>query len=199
MLRTRFGLLLTAASLAITLAHSSPAAAQTEPSTYVVSQAASSVGFTVYAQMLFKLKREGTFHDFDGTVHFDPTRPSDTKLDLTVYTASVDTKHSDENEMLRSTDFFDVNRFPTMRFVSSGATAAQNGVLEVAGELTIRGVTRRIAVPVTVGPLGALESTFQIDRTDFGLNGPSEGRGLSVSIGRKVQIRITMGIKPIQR
>jgi polyisoprenoid-binding protein YceI len=113
---------------------------------------------------------------------------------LTVYAASIDTKHTEENQLLRSSDFFDVDRFPTMHFVSTAASLRPDGLLDVIGDLTIRGITRRLVVRIVVRSGDAFETTFQIDRTELGLNGSPKLSGFNVSIGRKVHIHIAMHV-----
>jgi len=93
--------------------------------------------------------------------------------------------------MLRSADFFDVAEYPTMRFLSTSVSSMSDGNLTVAGDLTIRGVTRRLEVPVTIrrAPQAdaptRFETTFEIDRTDFGLNGSPKYGGINVSVAKK--------------
>jgi polyisoprenoid-binding protein YceI len=174
--------------------------AQSDDRSYVVNTESSTVGFTVSARALFTFKRQGRFTEFSGSVAYDPVRPSDTRVDLTVLTASVDTAKPEENVLLRSGDFFDVDHYPTMKFVSTGATMQPDGVLAMAGDLTIRGVTKRVVIPVHVVPSGQLEGQpaarfethFDIDRTDFGLSGPRSSGGFKVSIGRNVQIHLAI-------
>lgn len=177
------------------------ASAQTTPPVdYSLNHGASLVGFTLYASALFKIKRDGLFREFTGELSYDPSRPADTRVDLTVYTTSVDIHDSDQNDLLRSSDFFDVERFPTMHFASSGGEVRPDGTLTVTGDLTIRGVTKRMAIPLKVnnaahtapgsGPI--FESRFEIDRTEFGLNGTPKWGGFNVSIGKKVQIHIAI-------
>lgn len=181
-----------------------PATAQvTGSGTYAFNRAASMVDFTIYASMVFKLKREGRFKEFTGEVSYDPARPTDTRVDLTVYTASVDMNNPEHTDLLRSRDFFDVDDFPTMHFVSSATTVNPDGTLALSGDLTIRGVTKHITVPVTLGtaasratPAATLETTFQIDRTEFGLNGTPKWSGVNVSIAKKVQIHIAVATVP---
>jgi polyisoprenoid-binding protein YceI len=164
---------------------------------------ASAVGFTVYVKALFTIKEEGQFTDFDGQVTYDPADPAATRLNLTVYTASVDTRDAGHDEMLRSADFFDVARYPTMHFVTTGVSVGQDGHLAVAGDLTIRGITRRLEVPVTIRRALGLdaaatrfETTFEIDRTDFGLNGSPKYGGFNVSVAKKVRIHLALMAAP---
>src|SRR5262249_32672396 len=147
-----------------------------------------------------KIKRDGQFKDFDGKVSYDPAHPTNTQVDLTVYTDSVDMHNAGHEQLLKSKDFFDVERFPTMHFTSSSAAARPDGTVVMTGEMTIRGITKQLTVPVKVhqdggsiaarGPI--LETTFQIDRTEFGLNGSPSLGGFKFSISKNVQIHIVM-------
>jgi polyisoprenoid-binding protein YceI len=166
---------------------------------YSLNRAASAVGFTISASMLFKFKEDGNFKDFTGNLSYDPARPGDTQMDLTVYTASVDTHNAEHDQMLKSPDFFNVDQFPTMHFVSASTAAKPDGTFSMTGDMTIRGVTKRMTIPVRMrrdsagDPTSALfESTFQIDRTEFGLNGVPKWGGLKVSISKKVAVHIAM-------
>ena len=115
---------------------------------YTFNRSASAVGFTISASMLFKMKRNGSFNDFTGSLSFDPARPADTHMDLTVFTASVDMKNAEQDHLLKSSDFFDVDHFPTMHFVSATTTAKADGSFDMTGDMTIRGVTKRMTIPV---------------------------------------------------
>jgi polyisoprenoid-binding protein YceI len=176
-----------------------PSAAMAQPlDDYALNPQASVIGFTVYARMLFTIEKHGRFRNFSGELSFDPEHPADTRVDLTVYTASVDMHDTDHETMLRSGDFFDVERFPTMHFVSAATERRADGSFAVTGDLTIRDVTKRIAIPVqikraaTAGAAAVFETAFDIDRTEFGLNGSPTWGGMNVSIARNVQIRIAV-------
>jgi polyisoprenoid-binding protein YceI len=176
----------------------SPAGAQTiDAGTVPVNPLSSAVRFTVFAKALFTFKEEGRFTDFNGQVAYNPKDPAATRVDVTVYTSSVDTTNKDHDAMLRSDGFFETSRYPTMRFVSTGAGVRPDGSLLVKGNLTIRDVTKEIEVPVRIQPAGAggdarLETSFDIDRTEFGINGSPKVGGFSVSIGKKVNVRLIM-------
>jgi len=170
---------------------------------YMLDRAASTVGFTLYGSAIFKFKKDGYFKDFNGIVAYDPARPADTRVDLTVDAASIETRNSEHDQLLRSGEFFDVAHYPTIHFVSESADMRPDGTLSVTGAMTIRGITRRMTIPVTLrqttlkgSPLGAaFESTFQIDRTDFGLNGTASRYGFRVSISKTVQIHIAIATR----
>jgi len=171
-----------------------------ETGTYALDRAASAVDFTIYASKIFTFKREGQFTEFSGQLSFDPANPLGTQLNLTVFTSSVDIHNDEQNQLLRSSAFFDVERFPTMQFTSSSTDVKPDGTFSVTADSTIRGITQRMTIPVklkvapeTVGPpIAFFESTFDIDRLEFGLTGIAKTHGFNVSISKKVRIHIAM-------
>ena len=170
---------------------------------YAIDQAASTVSFTLQGSALFKVKRDGYFKNFSGLVSYNPARPADTRVDLTVAAGSIDMHNSEHTELLKSAEFFDVERFPTLHFASESSYMRPDGMLSVTGDMTIRGVTRRMTIPVKLrttsngpGQGTAFESTFQIDRTEFGINGVPDWHGFHVSIAKKVQIHIAIATQP---
>src|SRR5262245_10080054 len=175
---------------AFALAPTPFAVAQGERSSvYAVNQAASTIGFTIYGSMIFKMKRDGLFKSFSGQLAYDPANPAAAHVDLTVYTNSVDMHDAGNNALMKSPDFFDVDRFPTMHFASSSINVKPDGTMNMTGDMTIRGITRHMTMPVSLKPAtqgdaaGAVfESTFPIDRTDFGLNGSPRLGGFKLSI-----------------
>ena len=171
---------------------------------YTVDQAASTVSFTLQGSAIFKVKRDGYFKNFSGLVSYNPARPADTRVDLTVAADSIYMRNSEHTELLKSAEFFDVERFPTLHFASESTNIQPDGMLSVTGEMTIRGITKRMTIPVklqSATPNGsvqgtAFESTFQIDRTEFGINGVPDWHGFHVSIAKKVQIHIAIATQP---
>jgi polyisoprenoid-binding protein YceI len=197
-----------ALSVAALLACASTASAQTAaPGSYTLDRTASVVGFTISGSMLFKMTEKGRFRDFSGAVSYDPAQPGRTHVDLTVYTASVDMGDVKRDELLKSTDFFDAEHFPTMHFVSASTNTLPDGTISMTGDMTIHGITRRMTIPVSFRPdaawngpaRGIFESTFQIDRTEFGINGIPKWNGLKVSVSKNVQIHIAMATTLAQR
>jgi polyisoprenoid-binding protein YceI len=191
------------ATIATTLLWSAvarPAAAEEDRTThYTVDHQSSIVGFTVSARVLFTIHRDGQFREFSGDISYDPSNPAATHVDLTVYTASVNLEDAQQEDLLRSDEFFDVTRHPTMHFVSTAVSREADGRLTVTGDLTIRGIKKQLIVPLRVLPLGTaagaatFETTFQIDRTEFGLaGGGPRSRAFKVSIGKKVAIHLAI-------
>lgn len=135
----------------------------------------SQIEFSIYKWAVFK--EEGRFKDFDGTIEFNPADPASIKVEVVINTSSVDSRNEGRDRALRSEDFFYVKRYPTMRFRSTGAKLKGRDTLLVEGDLTIRGVTKPVTLPVRIagvsrvgGELGTLvgfESEFVINREDF--------------------------------
>jgi polyisoprenoid-binding protein YceI len=175
-----------------------------ESSVYALDPAASAVDFTIFATKIFTFKRQGEFKEFSGQISFDPQNPLSTQVDLTVVTSSVDIHNSEHNQLLKSEGFFDVGRFPTMRFTSSSADVRPDGTFSWTGDLTIHGITQHMTIPVKLrqaaqdgGPSGSVfESTFEIDRTEFGIVGVPKTGGLDVSISKKVRIHLAFATSP---
>jgi polyisoprenoid-binding protein YceI len=156
------------------------------------------VSFTVYKWVV--LKEEGRFREIAGRVYYDPARPQDSTVDITVNTASLDTNNSERDSKLRSDDFFDVSRYPTMRFVSTRVVLRPDKTLGLSGNLTIHGVTKSIDVVASVngvndvehvGRFAGFETTFHIDRTTFGVNGTRWSGGALV-ISPNVEIHLAI-------
>ena len=159
---------------AVTLALALPALALAAPVTYKVDADHSGVNFTIRH---FVSNVPGLFKDYDGTIVYDKDNPGASKVEFTVQAASIDTGNADRDKHLRSADFFDVEKFPTLTFTSTQVKAQDKDTLEVTGDLTIHGVTKRVTIPVdflgTVktpnGEKAGFETQFTINRKDFGI------------------------------
>lgn len=143
---------------------------------YEIDKAHSEATFQV-RHLLTKVR--GHFTDFEGTIEFDQAAPEASSVAFTAKTASVSTHDPKRDEHLRSADFFDVQRYPDLTFVSRQITAAGSDRFDVQGDLTIHGVTQSISLPVTLlglatDPWGneklAFEAQTTLNRKDFGLN-----------------------------
>jgi polyisoprenoid-binding protein YceI len=180
---------------------------ETPASVSAVNQGASSIGFTISgSKMLFKFRRDGQFKNFQGELSYDPAHPQDARINLTVYTSSVDMHDAENNQLLKSPGFFDVDHYPTMHFTNSMTEVRPDGTLEMTGDMTIRGVTKKMTIPVKLkqGSRSAqggavFETTFPIDRTDFGLLGDPSWGGLSLKIAKSVQIHMAIATAILTR
>lgn len=162
--------------------------------TFTIDAAHSSVEFAVRHMMISTVK--GRFGDVAGTVEIP--EQGQPKVDVTINVSSIDTRSEQRDTHLRSADFFDVERFPVMKFVSTKAERAGDG-WKLAGDLTIIGVTRPVTLNVTeegagVDPWGnekvAFSATTKSNRADFGLtwNAALETGGVLVSDEVKISI-----------
>jgi polyisoprenoid-binding protein YceI len=134
----------------------------------------------------------GDFTKVSGSAKFDPADPSKTSLEATIDASSVDTRIQMRDNDIRSPNFLDVQKFPTITFHSKQVKAAGEGKLQITGDLTIHGVTKEVTLDVD-GPtapvkdprgtqhIGASAST-KINRKDFGVNGAPAMAGDDISI-----------------
>ena len=171
-----------------------PALALAEPATYKVDADHSGVSFTIRH---FVSNVPGRFRDFDGVIKYDPKNPAASSVEFTVQAASIDTANNNRDEHLRSADFFDVQKFPTLTFTSTKVVPKGSNTLDVTGNLTMHGVTKQITIPVEVmgfvktprGEKGGFETSFKIDRKEYGItwnnvmdSGPVLGDEVKISI-----------------
>ena len=169
-------------------------ATATATRTFAIDKAHSEVTFQV-RHLVTKVR--GRFTDFTGTVRFDEARPELSSASFEAGTASIDTGTADRDQHLRSEDFFSVEKFPSLTFVSSKVARKSAQEFDVTGTLTIRGVAKEVTLPVTY--LGAandpwgnarvgFEAEITINRKDFGLtwNAALEAGGFLV--GDEVKI-----------
>ena len=179
---------------ALALALALPALASAELATYKVDADHSGVSFTIRH---FVTNMPGRFRDFDGIIKYDPKNPAASSVEFTVQAASIDTANNNRDEHLRSKDFFDVEKFPTLTFTSTKVVSKGANSLEVTGNLTMHGVTKQVTIPVEVlgfaktprGEKGGFETSFKVDRKEYGITwnnmmdtGPVLGDEVKISI-----------------
>jgi len=134
----------------------------------------------------------GTFTKLSGTGQYDPTNPSNDLVEVTIDTASVDTRVQMRDNDLRSDHFFDTQKYPAMTFKSTKFEAAGGGRLKVTGDLTIHGVTKPITLDVE-GPSKPVDdghghihmgvaASGTVNRTDFGMTGAQGMVGNEISL-----------------
>lgn len=145
--------------------------------TWKIDNAHTQVSFSAKHMMVTSVR--GSFHDVDGTIELDENDPTRSRGEFRVAAASVDTNFGARDAHLRSPDFFDVERFPSISFVSTDIEQLSDAGFTVTGDLTIRDSTRPITFDVTLdgivpGMSGArhagLSATAKVARDDWGLN-----------------------------
>ena len=156
----------------------------------------SEVSFTVRHLMVSKVR--GSFTDFEGSFVITPDARQ-SSVEATVVLASIDTGNAGRDDHVRSADFFDVDKYPTLNYRSTGIRADGDGFI-VDGDLSLHGVTKQVPLQVEATgflantPFGdtraGFSATAEINRDDFGIdfNSPLEGGGLG--LGKKIQIAL---------
>lgn len=185
--------------LSIVLALLAATAAFAETATWNIDPAHSTIGFSVRHMMVSNVR--GTFDKFSGTITGDPADPRNAKVDVTIAADSINTRNGSRDEHLKSADFFDTAKFPTITFVSKKVEPAGTGELRVTGDFTMHGVTREVVLrvegptaPVEVGPsirCGA-SATTKVNRKDFGLSWNRAMEAGGVTVGEDVTITIDL-------
>ncbi|MGN6397943.1 MAG: YceI family protein [Mucilaginibacter sp.] len=119
----------------------------------------------------------GKFSGFKGIINFDAQSPVSSSFDVTIDASTVNTDNSLRDTHLRDVSYFNVQKYPVIRFVSSKiSSAGKTGIYNVSGKLTIKDVTRDIAFPFTATSSGdgyIFKGSFKINRKDFGVGGTS--------------------------
>jgi polyisoprenoid-binding protein YceI len=164
--------------------------------TYVLDAAHKRVGFVVKHLMVSKVRGQFAEAEATITVGEDPLQSSVT---ATINTASVHTGQADRDNHLRTGDFFDAEKYPTMEFRSTGIKSFEGSELVVAGELTIKDVTRPVDLLVEFEGVGrspygfdlfGFSASTEIDREDWGLTWNQALETGGVMVSKKVKIEI---------
>ncbi|MFF8384744.1 YceI family protein [Streptomyces kanasensis] len=168
--------------------------------TYTIDPAHSTLGFTARHAMVTNVR--GAFTDHEGSLVLDGSDPSASSASIDVRIASVDTGNADRDAHLRGDDFFDAEAFPLMTFRSTAAEALGGEDYRITGDLTIKGVTRQVAIDLEFNgaakdPFGnervGFEGKAEILRSDWGLtwNAALETGGVLVSDKIKLTFEIS--------
>ena len=157
----------------------------------------SSVSFHVRHMMIAKVR--GQFTKWGGTLLLDEGDLTKSKIDVTIETASVDTKEEKRDAHLRSADFFDSENFPLMTYKSTSIKKVSDDEYEVTGDLTLHGTTKPVTLTVEYNgtgkdPWGGTRTGFSakatINRKDFGLHWNAALEAGGVLVGEKVEISL---------
>lgn len=164
---------------------------------YDIDAAHSAARFSVRHMMVSNVR--GEFAKLSGSVVYDPAKPDATTIDATIDAASINTNNEKRDAHLKSPDFFDAAKFPTLTFKSKRAWKA-DGVLQVEGSLTMHGVTRDVVLlmegptPEQKDPMGntriGATATTKVNRKDYGLAWNKVLESGGVVVGEEVAITI---------
>ena len=157
----------------------------------------SHIQFSVRHMMISKVK--GEFEKFEGTVNFDEANPTNTTVNVTVDLNSINTREEKRDGHLRSADFFDVENYPSMTFVSKRVEKTGENSGKLIGDLTLRGITKEVTLNVEYAgqaksPWGTTSAGFtasgKINRKEFGLSWNAALETGGVLVGEDVEISI---------
>ncbi|MEU8779564.1 YceI family protein [Streptomyces sp. NPDC048606] len=171
---------------------------------YVIDASHSSIGFTVRHAMVTNVR--GAFTEHEGTLHLDGSDPSRSTAAIDVTIASISTGIADRDAHLRGGDFFDAEAFPRMTFRSTSAAHVGGETYRIAGDLTIKDVTRPLSIDLEFGgsatdPYGnervGFEGSATILRSDWGLTWNAALEAGGVMVGDKV--KLTFDISAIKQ
>ncbi len=170
--------------------------------TYKIDPAHSSAHFVVRHMMITNVR--GAFSNVQGAIVWDAADPSQTTVEATIDAATIQTQDAARDGHLKSADFLDVEKYPTITFKSTSVVPAGDGELKVTGDLTIRGVTEPVVLKVegptaeTKDPWGNVRvgasATTKIKRSNFGLtwNAVLEGGGIALGDDLKIELEVSL-------
>jgi polyisoprenoid-binding protein YceI len=158
--------------------------------TYTIDPAHSRIGFMARHAMVTKVR--GAFNEFTGNLVLDGSNPANSTATVTIKAASIDTRNAQRDGHLLGNDFLSIEEHPEITFVSTSARQTDDTDFELAGDLTIRGVTNSITIPFSyegsaTDPFGNFRAGFEgsvvINRKDYGVvwNAALEHGGVLVS------------------
>ncbi len=171
---------------------------QPATTTWTIDPVHSVAEFKVKHMMISNVK--GQVPGVSGTLALDEADVTNSKIEATIDAASVNTREAQRDAHLKSADFFDVEKFPTLAFKSTRVTSSGDGELAVEGELTIHGVTRKVVFAVD-GPTApgkdpwdntriGISATTKINRKDYGLTWNAALETGGILVGEEVTITL---------
>ena len=177
----------------------STAAATATRTTWKIDPAHSHVEFAVRHLMITTVR--GRFGDVQGTVLTDAADPTKAEVDVTIAANSIDTREAQRDAHLRSADFFDAEKFPALTFKSTRVTDVQGDRFKLAGDLTMRGVTKEVILDVTAegrgkdpwgGERAGYSATTKVSRSDFGLTWNQVLETGGFAVGDEIKISLDL-------
>ncbi|WP_413943627.1 YceI family protein [Bdellovibrio sp. HCB-162] len=165
--------------------------------TWQIDSAHSSANFSIKHMMIAKV--HGGFEKLSGTLQYDPADVTKSSIEATIDAASINTREAQRDGHLKSADFFDVEKYPTINFKSK-KVERDGDDLKVTGDLTIHGVTKEVVLDVEgpstemKDPYGntkiGISATTKIKRKDFGLTWNAALEAGGVLVGDDVSISL---------
>ncbi|HSD13755.1 MAG TPA: YceI family protein [Flavobacterium sp.] len=166
---------------------------------WTIDQTHSEIGFKVKHMMFTNVS--GKFLNYDANIITEGDDFTNSTIEFSADIDSVDTRNADRDNHLKSADFFDAENHPKMTFKASSFTKANDDNYEIAGDLTLRGVTKFVKLPaefsgLMTDPWGNTKAGFiingKINRKDWGLNWNSAMEAGGVLVGEEVKLEIEL-------
>jgi polyisoprenoid-binding protein YceI len=171
---------------------------QTATTTWNIDPVHSVAEFKVKHMMISNVK--GQFPKVSGSLTLDESNPANSRVEASIEAASIETRDAQRDAHLKSPDFLHVEKFPTLSFKSTKVSQVQDGELAIEGDLTIRGVTRKVVFTVEGPTLPAKDpwgntrvaaaATTKINRKDFGLTWNTALETGGILVGDEVTITL---------
>jgi polyisoprenoid-binding protein YceI len=178
----------------------STSSASAKTTVWELDPAHSSANFSVKHMMIAKV--HGSFHKLSAVLRLDRANPANSSVEATIDASTVNTNEPKRDDHLRSPDFFDVAKYPTLSFKSKRFEAAGGDNYRVIGDLTLHGVTKEVALDVEAGademkdPYGNIKigasATTKINRKEFGLGWNAALETGGVLVGEIVTISLDL-------
>ncbi len=174
---------------------------------FILSQTVFATTYTIdpdHSSATFKIRHllsnvQGNFKTFEGVVDYEPGKPETWKTTATIQANSIDTNVAKRDEHLKGPEFFDVEKFSTITFVSTRAEQVDETHAKLNGLLTIHGVEKPVTLDLEIhgiakDPWGntraAFTGTTQVNRKDFGLAWNKAVETGQLLVGEEVQITL---------
>ncbi|GGH62036.1 YceI family protein [Rothia aerolata] len=165
----------------------------------------SRLGFSARHAMVTKIR--GAFNEVEGEAHIDSEDWANSTASVTIQVNSIDTRNDQRDEHLRNADFFNSKEFPTIEFVSTTIDEVDSGQFIVVGNLTMRGVTKSVSLPLEVTGIGedssgqiraGLEGNRRIDRKEWGISWNEKLDNGGVMVSDKISLEFELSLLKVQ-
>jgi len=163
--------------------------------TYSIDPSHSQIGFSARHAMVTKVR--GSFTDFVGTGLFNAENPAESNFQVTIQAKSINTNNADRDAHLRGNDFFDMEQFPEITFVSTSFSKTDAETFSVTGDLTIKGISKSITFDLeytgtAIDPWGNTRVGFEgkttVNRKDWGVNWNAALEAGGVLVSEKITL-----------
>ncbi len=166
-----------------------PALALGQAATWNIDGSHTRTGFSVKHLVISDVK--GEFAKTEGKAQIDDKDLSASSVEVTIDAASIDTRDAKRDAHLKSADFFDVAKYPTITFKSTKVVAGKDGALTITGDLTMHGVTKPVTLEGTLSP--AIKDPYGLDRRGVSLTGKLDRKAWGISWGKVTDVGAIAG------